>query len=288
MRRIFTAVLTAMLLVTAIGPASGIVGGTVDGEQHPNVGILELVDLRPGGYIGLGSCSGTLIAPDKFLTAAHCLPGTNFFEDDLAADGYVIDELRISFKSSFAWGNDLLGPVPDITPYIKAKSWVANPGFQPPEDRGITYEQIANDLGVVTLSKNASSVFPLAKPALLPPAGYLVEAPKRDYTLVGYGLGISYPPLKEDRFFDATRRYASSKEDWKTDTLLALRGVPQSGSPEESGVTCEGDSGGPIFHGRYLVAPISAGDFQCHKYSFGARLDGPIARGFLARLGLAS
>lgn len=282
MRRNSVAAIVVLLALALAGPAYGIVGGAVDNDRHPNVGILLGVDLRPGGYIGLYSCSGTLVAPNKFLTNAHCLPGTLAEAEHFAGEGFAVDELRISFGSSFAQGEDLLGPVPDITPYITAKSWKANPGYSQAPDEPLTYESIANDLGVVTLSKPAAKVFPRAQPATLPPAGYLTKVVKRDYTLVGYGQGINFPPLKDDRYFDATRRFASAKEDWVTDTLVSLRGVPQSGSPEDGGSACQGDSGGAIFHDSYLAAVIAAADFQCHKVTLGPRLDGPLARDFLA------
>ena len=285
-RRSLVATIGLLLVVAIASPALGIVGGAEDGDRHPNVGIVVGVDLRPGGYIGLYSCSSTLVAPDKVLTNAHCLPGSLPFADELAAEGLTVDELRISFRSSFAQGEDLLGPVVDVTPYITARSWTANPGYAPFASDGATYDSITNDLGVVTLSKPAARVFPSARPATLPPAGYLSRVAKRDYTMVGYGQGITYPPLKDDRFFDGTRRFASAKEDWITDTVVRLRGVPQSGSPEDSGSSCQGDSGGAVFHDSYLAAVIAASDFQCHKDTYGPRLDGPIARGFLRSQGL--
>ena len=286
MRNQVAGLLVGMSVLVLASPAHAIVGGAVDGDQHPNVGILVGVDLRPGGYIGLYSCSGTLVAPDKFLTNAHCLPGGLPFAEELVAEGFAVDELRISFAGSFAQGEDLLGPVPDVTPFITARSWVANPGYSSAPGRPDSYEAFANDLGVVTLSRPAAKVFEQARPATLAPAGYLSKVDKREYTLVGYGQGITFPPLKDDRFFDATRRMASSREDWATTTLIQLRGVPQSGSAEDSGTACSGDSGGAILHGPYLVGVIAGSDVACHKVSLGPLLDGPIARAFLSSLHL--
>ncbi len=52
-------------------PALAITGGSVDGSAHSAVGLL-VVDagsgLRP-------QCSGTLVSPTVFLTAAHCTAG---------------------------------------------------------------------------------------------------------------------------------------------------------------------------------------------------------------------
>src|SRR5215469_7501242 len=61
------AVLAASLV--AVGPAQAITHGQPDGDQHPNVGLM---------VVNFGSgpepfCTGTLIAPKSFLTAAHCI-----------------------------------------------------------------------------------------------------------------------------------------------------------------------------------------------------------------------
>jgi hypothetical protein len=285
MRRYSVIAILVLLYGLLTAPANAIVGGSADGDRHPNVGILLGVDLRSGGYIGLYSCSGTLVAPDRFLTNAHCLPGGLPFSEELAAQGLVVDELRISFATAFAPGRDLLGQVADIKPYITAKTWAANPDYSPTGP--LTNEKLANDLAVVTLAKPARLVFPRAEPATLPPAGHLATTAKRDYRLVGYGQQIALPPLKDDRFFDATRRVASAKEESITESLVYLRGVPQSDSPDDSGVACQGDSGGAIFQGAYLVGVIAASDNDCHKFTVGPRLDGAIARDFLRSLHLS-
>ena len=64
-------VLAAALAVA--GPAYAITGGTPDGQGHPAVGLL-LADAGPAGF--QPDCSGALVAPDVFVTAAHCFIGT--------------------------------------------------------------------------------------------------------------------------------------------------------------------------------------------------------------------
>jgi secreted trypsin-like serine protease len=71
-------VLTVASLVLSIGPASAITFGQPDGNRHPNVGAL-LADYDPDSPGRTSFCSGTLIAPTVFLTAAHC---TAFLEGE--------------------------------------------------------------------------------------------------------------------------------------------------------------------------------------------------------------
>ena len=75
-----------VLLATTL-PATAITGGELDGEGHPNVGIMV-------AYIeGVREwrCSGTLIAPRVFLTVGHCVgdgaTGARvWFDTDLTAN----------------------------------------------------------------------------------------------------------------------------------------------------------------------------------------------------------
>lgn len=66
------AVLAASL--AAVAPAAAITGGTPDGNGHPYAGMFvgDFAPDHPGLEPG---CSGVLIAPSVFLTAAHCLAG---------------------------------------------------------------------------------------------------------------------------------------------------------------------------------------------------------------------
>src|SRR5215208_4852965 len=61
--------LVALVLSTGAG---AIVYGTLD-SGHPNVGALLRLSARADGT--WQTCSGTLIAPNVFLTAAHCDQG---------------------------------------------------------------------------------------------------------------------------------------------------------------------------------------------------------------------
>ena len=62
---------SSAILIGATG-AGAITGGTPDGNNHPYVGAVVVVDLDEG----LASlCSGSLLSEDVFLTAGHCTDG---------------------------------------------------------------------------------------------------------------------------------------------------------------------------------------------------------------------
>src|SRR5918912_3922642 len=65
--------LTAVVLCAAALTALAITYGQPDGNRHPEVGAL-VGTFDSGTY---PYCSGTLISPTVFLTAAHCNIGTS-------------------------------------------------------------------------------------------------------------------------------------------------------------------------------------------------------------------
>ena len=70
------AALASALAFAAAG--SAIVNGVPDGNRHPEVGALLAQQAFSDGT--WAECSGTLIAPPVFLTAAHCDEGVSRVE----------------------------------------------------------------------------------------------------------------------------------------------------------------------------------------------------------------
>src|SRR5690348_5261636 len=88
--RTVTAVLAAAaaaVLATA-SPGWAITNGSPDGNGHPNVGgLVSATQYSDGTWL---YCSGALVAPKVFVTAAHCAEG---------------DRVRVTFSSAYKDGD---------------------------------------------------------------------------------------------------------------------------------------------------------------------------------------
>src|SRR3954464_11587312 len=92
MRRLLLS-LTVLAMLIAAAPAAAITGGSPDGNGHPNVGgLVSPTQYADGTWI---YCSGTLISPTVFLTAAHC-------GDDGARVGVTFDTAYVAGDKVYA------------------------------------------------------------------------------------------------------------------------------------------------------------------------------------------
>jgi len=262
-RKGLTVVLLALAsMVLTIGPTSAITFGQPDGNRHPNVGAL-LADYDPDSPGPDIICSGTLIAPTVFLTAAHC---TAFLE----AEG--ISQVWVTFVPAYDEDSTSLAGL------VAASSFVGNPEF------GSGGASDTHDIAVVLLRQAPAGI----TPARLPTAGLLdqLKAPhqldEQTFTAVGYGT------VREDKtggphslFFDGVRRYALQHALNLEKAWLLLSMNPSTGS----GGTCYGDSGGPHFLGgvqsNLVVSITITGDAWCRASDKTYRVDTPAARDFL-------
>lgn len=239
---------------------SFIINGVPTGSAFQSVGAL-LFDLNKNGLNGDDVlCTGSLIAPTVFLTAAHCVvgpltpPGTQFhvsFSPDLYA---------ASFSA------------------IAATGYVFDPQYgQQPTD--------PHDLAVVFLpSGSTTGIVPLN----LPPAGHLTGLASKGglagETFVNVGYGASSTLIGPPAFpYDGTRKVSESKFRFLQAVWL---GLLMNSNATGLGGDCYGDSGGPKFHASDLtviVSVVTTGDLACRATSVSYRLDTPSARGFLGQ-----
>ncbi len=248
----------ALAILLAGGVASAITFGQPDGNRHPNVGALVGED-EDGRF---AFCSGTLIAPDVVLTAAHCTA---------AIEQFGFEFVGVTFEPAFD---------PD-TSVAHSGTPVAHPGFPGPSSD-------AKDIAVVVLDEPVEDT----DPAELPTAGLLDRMSRnaglkgRRFTAVGYGSterthepGGGAPAFGES----GTRGFAVSTFAALNKNFLRLS---QNPSTDDAG-TCFGDSGGPNFLGAgpketdVIAAITITGDSVCRATNVTYRLDTPSSRGFL-------
>jgi hypothetical protein len=242
-----------------------IIHGTPTGSDYGSVGAL-LFD-RDGDGIDGGDlrCTGSLIAPTVFLTAAHCVaphvPDPPFPPD---AQLYV----------SFAPDLQDPGAIP-----IPATGFVYDPRYSP------TNQTLRYDMALVFLPEGATAGL---TPLQLPPAGALTalaaQGGLRDESFIGVGYGVDAsrtgPPIF---FYDGVRKWAANPFRTLQSQLL---GTQMNSHVTGQGGTCYGDSGGPQFregNTTTIYSVVSWSDFPCRAIGWHGRLDTPQARSFLGQ-----
>jgi hypothetical protein len=247
--------------IAAPHTASFIVNGQPTGNLYPNVGALLFDYNKKGGITGDDEwCTGSLITPTIFLTAAHCIvspytpPGTQFyvsFSPDL-------------FSNTFS--------------YIAATGYVYDPEYGHDQAN-------LHDLALVFLPKNSTRGI---TPLQLPPAGYLDDLKAsgviNDLLFVNVGYGTSSTMTGAPGFpFDGKRSYSKSEFMGLQPTWL---GLLMNNNSTGQGGDCYGDSGGPKFidgNSRMIVATVTTGDYPCRATTWDWRLDIPESRAFLGK-----
>jgi hypothetical protein len=230
-------------------PAGAITYGTPDGNGHPEVGAL----LAPHAYSDgtWETCSGTLISPTVFLTAAHC-------DQDVSRVAVTFDSSYDPKTGTTYWG-----------------TWHADPNYNQAQSD-------PQDVAVVVLDEPVTGI----RPARLPAAGSLSNLSLGTrFTSVGYGaqsVTIDQGPT----FHYADVRYvATGGLEALNPSWLRISMNPALGD----GGTCYGDSGGPNFLGAgstetdIVAGTTITGDFMCRATNVDYRMDTPSARAFLGQ-----
>jgi hypothetical protein len=237
----------AALLALPAASAFAITYGQADEGRHPWVGALV-------GQFSSGQfpyCSGTLISPTVFLTAAHCDLGTS--------------RVTVTFDE-----------VHTANAKLHAGTYYANPAY--------SQTQVdPQDIAVVVFDKPIRGI----TPARLPGAGLLEGVGKGQlFTAVGYGgqernIGPGGPVIG----YEDAREFSITSFSALGPGYLRLSQNQATGD----GGTCYGDSGGPNFLGAgaaettIIAGTTITGDAQCVSTNTTQRLDTAASRAFLGR-----
>ncbi|MGN6687712.1 MAG: trypsin-like serine protease [Actinomycetales bacterium] len=250
MRRLRAVLTAAVTTVTAaalsLAPAHAITNGAPDGSGHPNVGgLVSSTQYSDGTWL---YCSGTLVSPTVFVTAAHCGEG---------GDGRV----RVTFSSAYQDG--------DAT---YSGTFHADPAYNQSQSD-------PHDLAVVVLDKPVKKI----APARLPAAHSLDSLPStQQFTSVGYGAyEVAQAKGGKTLLYNDVRNVATGTLNSVNPAWLRLSMNPATGN----GGTCYGDSGGPNFLGtsNIVAATTITGDAYCRSTNVDYRLDTDAARAFLGQ-----
>ena len=250
---------------SSLGPTTApslIVNGTPTGSSYASVGAL-MVDFNKDGVLNGDDedCTGSLIAPDVFLTAAHCVvdpvyfpPGTQFYVS-FAPDLYA-KSIKV----------------------IKATSVVNDPGYGHDEAN-------LHDEALVFLPKGSTKGMTILR---LPPAGALDAMAAQGgltnsiFVNVGYGTSASKTGIPSFGF-DGKRNMSESPFMGLQPNWL---GLLMNNSATGLGGDCYGDSGGPKFlagDNLTVYATVTTGDANCRATTWDFRTDTPTARAFLGQ-----
>ncbi len=252
--------LTGLLTLMLAAPAQAITNGQADNGRHPYAGALVAADWLRAGQKDV-RCSGTLISPTVFLTAAHC---TTYLESLGISQVWVTFDEKFSSKSRLHSGRMHSHPL----------YW---------HD-----EHDSHDIAVIVLDQPVRGI----TPARLPTAGLFDQMQAAGtlnsqlFTNVGYG--------GQERQIEPGGPYIAynDSKEMSVSAFNALNytymRLSQNSATGNSG-TCYGDSGGPQFLGsganetNMVVSITITGDSQCVSTNVTYRLDTASARAFLGQ-----
>ncbi|MCW3845217.1 trypsin-like serine protease [Micromonospora yasonensis] len=240
---------------TGTGATPRIVGGTtVSASQYPwIVGVVTYLD----GNAGIGWCTGTVIAPNKVLTAAHCTADGAGTTRVIAGHDQLLD----------ASGNI----IPNVGYVAEVGSTWTHQGWNIAAQYAKTASTILDDVSVLTLKANLPSAYTPVPLAGQGEAAYTAGVDTAD--IVGYGVTDSNTDPGDTRLRKASVPIQSDT-DCAADAnaagigydagrmLCAGNGTPSAPSAD----TCGGDSGGPLLVNGKQVGLTDWGYGNCGEH----------------------
>ena len=257
-----------VLLVALPGSAQAVVGGQNATKPYKNMAVFEYQFAGEREYYFV--CGSSLVAPDKILTAAHCV------YDDRNGDGddEVVPPSSVRFllgthdKSDRAAGETIGATKIEVFP-----------------DYDSDYK---GDIAIVTLARSSTKGVPIriANPATEKP----LWAPGKEATVTGWGSRFFGDVVTPEVMHQLQEVQVPMVSDEECDRAYALDDPVRgdfyaeydvcAGEPYGTKDSCQGDSGGP------LMVPDAAGTLvQAGVVSRGFGCGYPASYGVYARVG---
>ncbi|MFI7383555.1 trypsin-like serine protease [Streptomyces sp. NPDC049813] len=190
-------------------------------------------------------CGGTLVAPNKVLTAAHCVAGL-----DWTANGAIV-------AGASGLLDDTSGTVAGVW-----RQWT-HPGFDA--------DTAHSDIAVLTLDRplrqqwerltqsNDTASYKAGTSATVYGWGLTSGADGSDLSAT---LRKATLPMVADSTCDSAMRTVLGEDDFLEGSMFCA-GTPASGTDEGTQSPCNGDSGGPVIVGGRVVGIVSWGVAGC-------------------------
>ncbi|MDQ6526622.1 trypsin-like serine protease [Nocardioides sp. LHD-245] len=266
------AALAGLGLVAPASPAGASTGGTVDGDTHPNVGLIAFYDAD-----GRFRCSATLVSPTVLVTAAHCTAGT-------------LGKTLVTFDSVVAEAPPSPLPVAAdpaagyTSAELAAAGYLSGTAHTHPDYSDFTDLRNWNDVGVVVLDAPVTDIAP-APLAEVGTADAIRQPRQTLFRAVGYGTEVRQadtgPQKPTPMSYPIIRRYVDMPGQKITPQIIQTNGNEKD--PFGTGGTCFGDSGGSLWLGEAVVGVTSYGYTENCRYLDGyQRLDIPVVADWLA------